>query len=108
MQEFRRLDSQLGAARDRAELLAGGAENLPLLSVQVQSSTGTLLRERATLNTSVNYVSCCQGWVMGGTGRACAAAAAAAAVVAAGTAASMMMHGHGSTTAGRCCCSKQV
>lgn len=59
LQEFRRLDSQLGAARDRAELLAGGAENLPLLSVQVhnQSSTGQLLRERATLSTSANYVS---------------------------------------------------
>ena len=56
-QEFRRLDSQLGAARDRAELLAGGADTLPLLSVQVQSGTGALLRERATLNTSTNYVS---------------------------------------------------
>eukprot|EP00879_Flechtneria_rotunda_P006738 GHRR01007079.1.p1 GENE.GHRR01007079.1~~GHRR01007079.1.p1 ORF type:complete len:237 (+),score=70.34 GHRR01007079.1:258-968(+) len=55
-QEFRRLDSQLGAARDRAELLAGGAENLPLLSVQVHSSNGALLRERATVSTSTNYV----------------------------------------------------
>lgn len=56
-QEFRRLDSQLGAARDRAELLGGGADSLPLLSVQVQSGSGTaLLRERATLNTSTNYV----------------------------------------------------
>lgn len=55
-QEFRRLDSQLGAARDRAELLAGGADTLPLLSVQVQSGTGALLRERATLNSSTNYV----------------------------------------------------
>eukprot|EP00882_Tetradesmus_deserticola_P011191 GHRQ01011840.1.p1 GENE.GHRQ01011840.1~~GHRQ01011840.1.p1 ORF type:complete len:233 (+),score=106.35 GHRQ01011840.1:239-937(+) len=54
-QEFRRLDYQLGAARDRAELLAGGAE-LPLLSVQVASSSGALLRERATLNSSTNYV----------------------------------------------------
>ncbi|KAF6256582.1 Qb-SNARE, Gos1/GS28-family [Scenedesmus sp. NREL 46B-D3] len=54
-QEFRRLDYQLGAARDRAELLAGGAE-LPLLSVQVASSSGALLRERATLSSSTNYV----------------------------------------------------
>lgn len=54
-QEFRRLDYQLGAARDRAELLAGGAE-LPLLSVAVSSSSGALLRERATLNSSTNYV----------------------------------------------------
>jgi hypothetical protein len=60
MQEFRRLDSQLGAARDRAELLAGGADTLPLLSVQVQSGTGALLRERATLNSSTNYVSVVQ------------------------------------------------
>eukprot|EP00775_Hariotina_reticulata_P004035 gene4035-4282_t len=52
-QEFRRLDSQLGAARDRAELLAGGAENLPLLSVQVddmlaqaQSVSRGLLEQR--------------------------------------------------------------
>lgn len=51
------MDSQLGAARDRAELLAGGADTLPLLSVQVQSGTGALLRERATLNSSTNYVS---------------------------------------------------
>jgi len=57
LQEFRRLDSQLGAARDRAELLAGGGDTLPLLSVQVQSGTGALLRERATLSTSTNYVS---------------------------------------------------
>lgn len=57
-QEFRRLDSQLGAARDRAELLAGGSENMPLLSVQVhgQSPTGQLLRERTTLSTSTTYV----------------------------------------------------
>lgn len=54
------MDSQLGAARDRAELLAGGADTLPLLSVQVQSGTGALLRERATLNTSTNYVSALQ------------------------------------------------
>jgi len=54
-QEFRRLDSSLGAARDRAELLGGGSESLPLLSVQVQSS-GALLRERATVQTSTNYV----------------------------------------------------
>lgn len=59
LQEFRRLDSQLGAARDRAELLAGAGDTLPLLSVQVQSGTGALLRERATLSTSTNYVSVC-------------------------------------------------
>jgi hypothetical protein len=61
-QEFRRLDSQLGAARDRADLLAGSADTLPLLSVQVQSGTGALLRERATLNSSTNYVSGLKGW----------------------------------------------
>lgn len=68
LQEFRRLDSQLGAARDRAELLGGGADTLPLLSVQVQSGTGALLRERATLNTSTNYVSSgtALGWWGGG------------------------------------------
>jgi hypothetical protein len=54
LQEFRRLDSQLGAARDRAELLAGG--ELPLLSVTVSNGSGALLRERATLSTSTNYV----------------------------------------------------
>lgn len=57
LQEFRRLDSQLGAARDRAELLACAGDSLPLLSIQVQSGTGALLRERATLSTSTNYVS---------------------------------------------------
>lgn len=56
-QEFRRLDSQLGAARDRAELLASAGDTLPLLGVQVQSGMGALLRERTTLSTSTNYVS---------------------------------------------------
>jgi hypothetical protein len=46
-QEFRRLDSQLGAARDRAELLASSAgDTLPLLSVQVRT---LLPRQRACL-----------------------------------------------------------
>ena len=40
LQEFRRLDSSLGAARDRAELLGGGSETLPLLSVQVKAPFG--------------------------------------------------------------------
>lgn len=40
MQEFRRLDLSLGAARDRAELL-GASETLPLLSVQVTHLRGT-------------------------------------------------------------------
>eukprot|EP00877_Chromochloris_zofingiensis_P009739 jgi/Chrzof1/5018/Cz15g08210.t1 len=54
-QEFRRLDLSLGAARDRAELL-GASETLPLLSVQIQGSSGALLRERQTMQTSTNYV----------------------------------------------------
>eukprot|EP00878_Enallax_costatus_P021295 GHUV01022541.1.p1 GENE.GHUV01022541.1~~GHUV01022541.1.p1 ORF type:complete len:216 (+),score=32.24 GHUV01022541.1:288-935(+) len=57
-QEFRRLDLQLDAARERATLLAG-AESLPLLGVQIhgQSAAGQLLRERATIGTSTHYVS---------------------------------------------------
>eukprot|EP00878_Enallax_costatus_P006982 GHUV01007316.1.p1 GENE.GHUV01007316.1~~GHUV01007316.1.p1 ORF type:complete len:234 (+),score=40.82 GHUV01007316.1:288-989(+) len=56
-QEFRRLDLQLDAARERATLLAG-AESLPLLGVQIhgQSAAGQLLRERATIGTSTHYV----------------------------------------------------
>lgn len=54
-QEFRRLTLSLGAARDRADLLSGG-EGAPLLSVQIQSTTGALLRERATISTSTQAV----------------------------------------------------
>jgi hypothetical protein len=41
-------------------------DTLPLLRVQVQSGTGALLRERATLNTSTNYVSAGTGTGAGG------------------------------------------
>ena len=47
--EARRLNASVGAARDRAELLAGSNEATPLLSVQVQ---GALLRERNTVASS--------------------------------------------------------
>lgn len=55
-QEFRRLDSSLGAARDRADLMGLAGENTPLLSVQIQSSTGALLRERTLLQSSTAKV----------------------------------------------------
>lgn len=55
-QEFRRLNSTLGAARDRAELLASSSEGVPLLSVQVQSTSGALLRERANISSATNQV----------------------------------------------------
>lgn len=54
-QEFRRLESSLGAARDRAELL-GATEGAPLLSVQVHTTSGALLRERNQLQASTGYV----------------------------------------------------
>jgi hypothetical protein len=55
-QEYRRLDSSLGAARDRAQLMGAG-EGVPLLGVQVTSTSGALLRERAILGTSTSMVS---------------------------------------------------
>jgi hypothetical protein len=48
LQEFRRLDSSYGAARDRAQLL-GGVETLPLLSVQVCVGGGGGQEEEALL-----------------------------------------------------------
>ncbi|CAL5227829.1 g10857 [Coccomyxa viridis] len=48
-QEFRRLQSALGAARDRAELFAGSSDASPL---QSSSSAGLLLRERGNLQNS--------------------------------------------------------
>eukprot|EP00803_Ostreobium_quekettii_P001374 evm.model.scf_1345.5 EVM.evm.TU.scf_1345.5 scf_1345:42604-43329(-) len=48
-QESQRLNASVGAARDRAELLAGAGEGAPLLGVQVQ---GALLRERNTIASS--------------------------------------------------------
>mmetsp|Transcript_32374 Transcript_32374/g.91738 ORF Transcript_32374/g.91738 Transcript_32374/m.91738 type:complete len:262 (-) Transcript_32374:51-836(-) len=51
-QEFRRLGATLGAARDRSELLAGHEDSAPLLGVQVQGSSGALLRERTTLGST--------------------------------------------------------
>ena len=58
MQEVRRLQAALGAARDRAELFAGSGESSPLQ--QGTSSTGLLLRERGNLqntNTAVRQLS---------------------------------------------------
>ncbi|GMH39632.1 hypothetical protein BSKO_07530 [Bryopsis sp. KO-2023] len=51
-QESRRLNSSVGAARDRAELLSGSSEGAPLLGVQVQGTAGALLRERNTVQSS--------------------------------------------------------
>ncbi|KAK9906593.1 hypothetical protein WJX75_004671 [Coccomyxa subellipsoidea] len=48
-QEFRRLQSALGAARDRADLFAGTSDSSPL---QASSSTGLLLRERGNLQNT--------------------------------------------------------
>ncbi|KIY96604.1 Golgi SNARE 12 protein [Monoraphidium neglectum] len=55
-QEFRRMESALGAARDRAELLGMGGEAAPLLGVQVHNASGALLRERTQLAASAGYV----------------------------------------------------
>lgn len=55
-QEFRKVNSTLSAARDRLKLLAGSSLESPLLSVQVQSSTGALLRERGSVQNSTNMV----------------------------------------------------
>ncbi|KAI8471794.1 MAG: Qb-SNARE, Gos1/GS28-family [Monoraphidium minutum] len=54
--EFRRLESAMGAARDRAELLGAGGEGAPLLGVQVHNASGALLRERTQLQASAGYV----------------------------------------------------
>ncbi|KAG2492387.1 hypothetical protein HYH03_009334 [Edaphochlamys debaryana] len=54
-QEFRKVNATLGAALDRVKLLAGASDS-PLLSVQVQSSSGALLRERGTIQNSANMV----------------------------------------------------
>ena len=43
LQEFRRLESAVGAARDRAELLGAGGEGAPLLGVQVRRRTDEAL-----------------------------------------------------------------
>lgn len=56
LQEFQRLEATLGAARDRAELMAGAQESSPLLSVQVHGASGALLRERTQLQASTGYV----------------------------------------------------
>jgi Golgi SNAP receptor complex protein 1 len=54
MSEFRRLNSSLGAARDRAQLLAGTSEPAHI-GINTNSS-GALLRERATVQTSTSAV----------------------------------------------------
>ncbi|EIE24282.1 Qb-snare protein, Gos1/GS28-family [Coccomyxa subellipsoidea C-169] len=50
-QEFRRLQLALGAARDRADLLAGTSDSSPL-QVSIQIATGLLLRERGNLQNT--------------------------------------------------------
>ncbi|GBF90540.1 hypothetical protein Rsub_03536 [Raphidocelis subcapitata] len=55
MQEFRRLEASMGAARDRADLLGAG-EGAPLLGVQVHNATGALLRERTQLSGTTGHV----------------------------------------------------
>jgi len=54
-QEFRRLNSTLGAARDRVQLMAGSSEGHIGLTMG-GSSTGALLRERATISSSTSAV----------------------------------------------------
>lgn len=54
LQEFRRLQSMVGAARDRLDLLggAGGSgQHAPLMQGQA-SNAGLLLRERAALSST--------------------------------------------------------
>ncbi|MEW5297260.1 MAG: hypothetical protein WDW36_000483 [Sanguina aurantia] len=56
-QEFRKVNSTLGATRDRVQLLAGaGDSSLHGIQVQGQSSTGALLRERGTIASSTSAV----------------------------------------------------
>eukprot|EP00798_Chlamydomonas_sp_ICE-L_P020094 gene20094-26812_t len=55
-QEYRRLSSTLGAARDRVQLLSGGSETAHVTLQMPGSSTGALLRERATVQSSTNAV----------------------------------------------------
>ncbi|PNW82487.1 hypothetical protein CHLRE_06g280900v5 [Chlamydomonas reinhardtii] len=54
-QEFRKVNSTLGAALDRVKLLAGASDS-PHLSVNVQNSSGALLRERGAIQNSANMV----------------------------------------------------
>lgn len=67
-QEFRRLESSLGAARDRAELL-GASEGAPLLSVQVQTRIRAhkCVRTRPSLRRGRALRAC----ELGPTARAC-------------------------------------
>jgi hypothetical protein len=62
LQEFRRLDSSYGAARDRAQLL-GGVETLPLLSVQVcVGGGGGQEEEGGGPGICVGHVQVVKGW----------------------------------------------
>mmetsp|Transcript_21582 Transcript_21582/g.36770 ORF Transcript_21582/g.36770 Transcript_21582/m.36770 type:complete len:258 (+) Transcript_21582:99-872(+) len=55
-QEFRRLNSMLGSARDRVQLLAGSSDSAHIGIAMSGSSTGALLRERATVQSSTNAI----------------------------------------------------
>ncbi|KAG1678520.1 hypothetical protein FOA52_014554 [Chlamydomonas sp. UWO 241] len=55
--EFRRLLSSLGAARDRVALMAGvSSSSSAHVSLNVGSTTGALLRERATVTSSTHAI----------------------------------------------------
>lgn len=55
-QEFRRLNSTLGAARDRVQLMSGGSDSPHIGLTMAASGTGALLRERQTIQTSTNAI----------------------------------------------------
>lgn len=55
-QEFRRLNSTLGAARDRVQLLASSSDSPHIGVTMAASSTGALLRERATIQSSTSAI----------------------------------------------------
>ncbi|KAF5837898.1 Qb-SNARE, Gos1/GS28-family [Dunaliella salina] len=55
-QEFRRLNTTLGAARDRVQLLVGSGDAGHIGLNIAGSGTGALLRERATIQSSTNAV----------------------------------------------------
>ncbi|KAL6762559.1 Qb-snare protein, Gos1/GS28-family [Haematococcus lacustris] len=55
-QEFRRLNSTLGAAKDRVQLLAGSHDSGHIGLTMQGSSTGALLRERATIQSSTSAI----------------------------------------------------
>lgn len=52
--EFRRLNATIGAARDRLQLMAGASDSPSHVSLQVQGSTGALLRERSAVQSATS------------------------------------------------------